>query len=277
MRAADRSIESTTKAVILARGLGRRMQAVDTGAPLTGAQASTADAGIKGMIDVGRPFLDHVLSGLADAGLHEVCFVIGPGTSPIRDRYTSGVSRLQVAFAIQEEPRGTADAVRAAVDFAGEDPFLVLNADNLYPVEAVRSLTGLGGSGLVGFDATALTRDANIPAERIRKFAIVEVTDASNLRAIHEKPDDATYARLAPHSLVSMNLWSFTPVIFAACQRVTLSPRGELELQDAVRIAMEDFGEPFRVIPFAGGVLDLSTRADIAEVQRRLAGNAVGL
>ncbi len=59
----------STKAVILARGLGTRMRRDDAGAELSAEQASLADSGMKAMIPVGRPFLDYVLSGLADAGV----------------------------------------------------------------------------------------------------------------------------------------------------------------------------------------------------------------
>ena len=65
------------KAVILARGLGTRMRQADAGAALDSGQAQVADRGIKAMIPVGRPFLDFVLSGLADAGFEEIGLVIG--------------------------------------------------------------------------------------------------------------------------------------------------------------------------------------------------------
>ena len=67
-----------------------------------------------------------------------------------------------------------------------------------------------------------------------------------------------------------MNLWSFSPVIFEACARVRPSTRGELEIQDAVTIAMRDLGEPFRVVRMRAGVLDLSSRADIAFVASQM-------
>ena len=73
------------------------------------------------------------------------------------------------------------------------------------------------------------------------------------------------------------NLWSFTPTIFAACRRVTPSVRRELELQDAVRFARDELREQFTVIPFAGGVLDLSHRSDIPAVAAALDGVAVRL
>jgi dTDP-glucose pyrophosphorylase len=70
---------------------------------------------------------------------------------------------------------------------------------------------------------------------------------------------------------VSMNLWSFTPVIFEACARVRPSPRGELEIQDAVNLAVRELGERFRVLTMHAGVLDLSSRADVAFVADQLA------
>ena len=92
------------------------------------------------------------------------------------------------------------------------------------------------------------------------------------LEEIVEKPDDATFRAMGEHALVSMNLWAFTPVIFEACKLVKPSARGELELPDAVRIAMREFAEPFRVLPFAAPVIDLGTRADVASVVKFLAG-----
>lgn len=57
------------KAVILARGLGKRMRAPDPSVPLTPEQDASAASGTKAMIDfASRPFLDYVLSGLVDAG-----------------------------------------------------------------------------------------------------------------------------------------------------------------------------------------------------------------
>ena len=77
----------TNKAVILARGLGKRMRQADERATIDAQQAAVADQGIKAMIPIGRPFLDYVLSALADAGYHDVCLVIGPEHTAVRDSY----------------------------------------------------------------------------------------------------------------------------------------------------------------------------------------------
>ena len=255
------------------------MRRDDSRVELDPEQTRAADHGLKGMIPVGRPFLDYVLSALGDAGLSDVCLVIGPEHHSVRERYTSGVrlSRLRIQFAVQEEPRGTAGAVAAARDVTGDSPFLALNADNYYPADALRLLAQVDGAGLVGFERDGLLAGSNIPADRLRRFALIDTDDDGYLRGIIEKPDDVTYDRLIARSLISMNLWAFTPTIFDACARVAPSARGEYELQDAVGIARRELGQRFRVIRCSSGVLDLSTRGDVAAVAARLAGVDVRL
>ncbi len=157
---------------------------------------------MKAMIPIGRPFLDYVLSALADAGISDVCLVIGPEHDAIRRYYAEEVRPVRVAvhFAVQQEPRGTADAVLSAREFAGDEPFLVLNADNYYPVAAYRALANVGAPSLPGFDRAALVRLGNVDAERIRKYALLRVGDDGVLQDIVEKPDEATFAAMGPHA-----------------------------------------------------------------------------
>jgi len=260
-----------TKCVILARGLGTRMRREDANAALDTSQSAAADAGLKAMIPVGRPFLDYVLSGLADSGFRQVCLVIGPEHEGVREYYSNTVrlERIQVAFAIQEKPLGTANAVLAAEGFAGADEFLVINSDNYYPAEALALIQGLGQPGTVLFPADVLVRESNIPEERIRAFAYCVVDRYGLLADIIEKPDPATAARLESEKLVSMNCWRFRADIFQACREVPQSSRGEFELPQAVRLAIQK-GAKFKVAICRAGVLDLSRRSDIAEVAARL-------
>ena len=68
-----------------------------------------------------------------------------------------------------------------------------------------------------------------------------------------------------------MNCWRFDSRIFEACRDVARSRRGELELPEAVGLAVRR-GVRFRALRASGAVLDLSRRADAADVSRRLAG-----
>ena len=262
-----------TQAVILARGLGSRMRRESAATHLSAEQERAAAAGAKGMMPLfARPFLDYVISALADAGIVDVTLVIGPEHDAVRTYYehTAPPSRVTVHFAVQAEPRGTADAVLAARGAVHDAPFLALNSDNYYPIAAFRDLAALGAAGLVAFEAESLVRDGGIEAERVLRYALIEADADGFLREIREKPAaDDPLARRAER-WVSMNLWSFTPVIFEACARVQPSARGELEIQDAVMLSIRELGERFRVIPMRAGVLDLSSRADVAFVASRL-------
>jgi dTDP-glucose pyrophosphorylase len=130
---------SRERAVILARGLGTRMREATAGGDLGEAQRAAAEGGAKALMPVAaaggtaaRPFLDYSLSALADAGYTDVCLVVAPDHEAFA-RYYRGPGRprrLRLDFAVQEAPRGTADAVAAAAAWTGADPFLVINGDN---------------------------------------------------------------------------------------------------------------------------------------------------
>lgn len=255
------------------------MRKADGEAVLDARQAAVADQGIKAMIPIGRPFLDYVLSALADADIADVCLVIGPEHGAVREHYErSGLlDRVRVSFAIQERPIGTADAILAAERFVGDDRFLVMNADNYYPVEAYAALRELGESGLAAFGREALLADGRIDPERIMRFALLDIDDQGYLRRIVEKPDEATARAMGSDALVSMNLWSFERSIFAPCRTVPMSPRGELEVPVAVQHAIDAYGLRFKALPIYAPVLDLSSRGDITGVAEGLAGVDVRL
>lgn len=264
------------KALLLARGMGRRMQAAGDAAALSAPQRAAAASGAKGMMPIGaggRPFLDYVLSALADAGCRDICLVVAPDHQAMTE-YFAGPgrpSRVRLSYAVQPVADGTARAVLAGQDFAGQDPFLVLNADNLYPAGVLQALVALDSPGLPAFDREALVGDSGFPADRVAAFALLDVDPRGHLRGIVEKPAAARLAAAGAHALVSMNVWRFDHRIFAACSGVAISARGEYELPEAVALAIAT-GVRFRVIRARGAVLDLSRRGDIPVVSARLAG-----
>jgi glucose-1-phosphate thymidylyltransferase len=268
----------TTQAVILARGLGSRMRRAEAAVALDEAQERAAAAGQKGMMPtLGRPFLDFVLSALADAGVSTVTLVVAPDHAMIRAYYEtqSPPTRVRLRWAVQAEPRGTADAVLAAAGVVDDAPFLTLNSDNYYPVASYDGLCALGGAGLVAYEGEALVREGNIDRERVMAYALLDIDEHGLLQHIVEKPPaDHPLAHRAER-WVSMNLWSFTPRIFEACRRVKPSVRGELELQEAVMIAAHELSEQFHVVYAHAGVLDLSRRADVATIADHLRGIVV--
>ncbi len=266
-------------AVVLARGLGTRMRQGD-GAGLSSAQAAAAAAGQKGMMPLAgpdgrvRPFLDFVLLHLVEAGYRDVVLVVAPPVAgqadPLRDYYT-GVgrpSRIRVHFAVQAEPRGTADAVIAAASVIGELPFVVLNADNLYAVVDLQALRHARGPALPVYTRDRLVAGSGIPAERVGAFALLRVEDGV-LTDIVEKPGADAVAAAGGDALISMNCWRGDAALLAACRDVPMSPRGEFEIPAAVRLAISR-GVAFEALPAQGPVFDLSRQEDVPAVAARL-------
>lgn len=257
----------TTSALVLAAGRGSRMRAAANGAALAPEQAAAADAGHKGMMPIaGRPFLDHALHSLADAGFTNIGLVLAPHHDDMREYYrTLPVSRITIALLMQAEPLGTADAVCAGETWASREPFVVLNGDNLYPVAVLSRLRDARGPAVPGFARDSL----GLPLDRVGAFALLEADARGCLARIVEKPGFETIAAAGPDALISMNVWRFDARIFDACRDVPVSARGERELPEAVEIAASR-GMCVEVLPVRGEVLDLSSRADVACVARRL-------
>ncbi len=227
------------------------------------------------MIPIGRPFLDFVLTAIADAGFQHVCIVIGPEHDKVRRYYTedSPPSRLSVTFAVQEKPLGTANAVLAAESFADGDSFVVLNSDNYYPTEALARLRKITPPGLIGFARSALVESGNVASDRVERFGALEFDDNGMLESITPRKHASTESRGEVYA--SMNCWLFDWRIFDVCRTVPVSSRGEFELTGAVQMAVDSLGMKFTVVPMNAAVLDLSTRADIASVKERLAATEV--
>ncbi len=265
------------KVVILAAGRGSRMRIARNSAELSANQAEVARGGMKAMMPVGRPFIDYVLSGVADAGYRQVCLIIGLDHEAMQQHCLSyNASRLEIRFAVQPRPLGTADAVAHAADFVGDDSFLVINADNYYPFAALDGLRRVHGAAVAAFSPEGLGQ-GNISPERLRQFAVLLPGPDGTLERVVEKPSEDFFSNRDRAPYISMNCWRFTPAIFAACRSISLSPRSEYELTDAVTHAIHTLGEKFHILPVAEPVLDLTSQDDIREVARHLASHKVNL
>lgn len=258
------------RAIVLAAGRGTRLRASDPASLPTPAQRQAAARGLKVLMPIGddeRPLLDFVLRRLAAAGCTAVTLVVPPDHAPIDACLAAGAPPLPVTLAVQASPTGTAGAVAAAAALVEEEAFLVVNGDNLYPVEALRAMLALPDGGLAAFSRRSLEQTSGFPPERVAAFATVTADADGWLTGLHEKPP---VTHLTPDARISMNLWRFDRRVFEACRDVAPSARGERELPAAVLLAVSR-GMRMRVVPVEGQVLDLTTAADVAAVSRALA------
>lgn len=271
-----------TRAVILAAGRGSRLAAA-SGVALTPEQAAIAELGLKPLMPLGAArLIDHSLATLARIGVREVVVVLGPHSSALREHlegWMAETSTLAIHFATQVAPRGTADALLAAESFVGAEPFLMINGDNLYAATALAELAAVRGPALLALDRARVLADgrSNLTSEKISRFARIERNAQGFLAGIVEKPAPEVYAELVARAtatgepyLAAVNAFRFEPEIFAACRAVEPSPRGELELPSAVEDLIAR-GTPFQVIVSSEPFLDLTERADVPDLEARLA------
>jgi D-glycero-alpha-D-manno-heptose 1-phosphate guanylyltransferase len=105
--------------LILAGGLGKRLRAAYADGPKSLAPVA------------GRPFLDYLMSWLQVSGFSNVVLCVGYRTEQIRERYQKGRDwGLRISYSEENEPLGTAGAIKNAEALIQGDAFLVLNGDS---------------------------------------------------------------------------------------------------------------------------------------------------
>lgn len=275
----------TDTIIILAAGLSSRMQRSNASSELTKGQISAANSSSKSILKVGksnRPLLHYLLRNAANAGFTRVLLVVGNSAAEIREFAQQYVAtsnqQLTIDFAVQQipqgcdKPQGTADALlQALIQYPDikTSVFAVCNADNLYSVQALKSLrTHSSDNVFIAYDRDAL----NYSDERIASFAICHLSAHGQLIDIIEKPTSTQLAEYQDDKgsvRVSMNLWKFSGKdIFKPLKECPLHPvRAEKELPTAVLNMIRKFQQPVLAIPISEHLPDLTSKDDLLDLQ----------
>ena len=232
----------------------------------------------KPMIRVGpnqEPLLQFIMEQALRAGFTEATLVLRPDdavTKPFINEWnvTPSGQKMQVGWAEQHRPLGTAHAVQCALE---QDPvpsgssFVLCNGDNVPTRQSLARLRSEPrGQAVLAYDRDTL----GLPLEKIRAFAILKGI-AGRLQSIFEKPDQAFVDRIMLEDdsvLVSMNLFRLDPDVLRTFL-LDLSPhptRGELELPEAIQ-RMVQAGHSIEMVKAEDEVLDLTCLTDVDELQ----------
>ena len=108
--------------VILCGGLGLRLRPVLKDKP-------------KVMVGIGdRPFLDLLIKYVASFGFKRFILCAGYQSKHIEDYYKAKKDSLEYVFSIEQEPLGTAGAIKNAESLINSNTFLCFNGDSFCPV-----------------------------------------------------------------------------------------------------------------------------------------------
>ena len=211
---------------------------------------------------LGRRMVDWVLAAARELGADPLVVVASPDTAPLLEETTG------IEVAIQEEPRGTGDAVRvgrAALEGRSED-VLVLSGDT--PRLTAALLADLVATHRAGdAAATVLTF---LPGDA-RAYGRVIRGDDGNVRAIVEARD-ATPEQLAVRESNSSIYVFRSELLWPVLERLEpANAQQELYLTDAVRLLVEDgLTVAAHAAPDPDETEGVNTRVELAAAARAL-------
>jgi len=163
-----------------------------------------------------RPMMEHLVLAARDAGITEFIFIVGYGEREIRKHFGDGTGfGIHIEYSTQRHQRGTADAVGAARDLV-TGPFLVMNGDMILKKEDIKKMCH-GKSPCMGISTTDHPGD----------YGVV-LTEHGFIISLEEK------SKNPKSNLINAGAYLFSPEIFNLIDNVHSSPRGELELTDAL-------------------------------------------
>jgi dTDP-glucose pyrophosphorylase len=239
------NIVAVTKAVILAAGRGTRMQGLTDEAP-------------KPMLPIrGRPMIAHLIDHLRRAGLREILIVTGYRAEQIESYFAAGPGACPgILFRRQEVRDGTARAALLARDFIGGDSFLLTYGDILVAPEAFQEMI----AGMDGYEAVVAVKHVGDPYQGAAVYA-----EGGRVTRIVEKPPRGT----STTRFNSAGFYGFRPSIFEHFAATPLSPRGEYEITDGIRLLLAT-GAPVGLYAIPGWWRDVGRPDDLAEAEREL-------
>jgi glucose-1-phosphate adenylyltransferase len=271
--------------MILAAGMSSRMRKEDASLadPSLVHQANNLPKCMIGLGKNGQPFLDYLLHNAAKGGVEEVLLVLTPADAFTQQYYTQQLAKnqafpLKLLFARQyipegrTKPLGTSDAILQALSQHPawqEGRFIVCNSDNIYPIKVFEKLYQTTRNAMIAFDASAYS------TERVRNCAIVQTDAHGFLNDLIEKPTDEEWAHITatmPYIGISWNIFALNaPEVMPFLEDTPLHPiRQERELPVSIRRMAQTLPQSIKAIPMPDLVPDLTSKADIADIQQFL-------
>jgi glucose-1-phosphate thymidylyltransferase len=168
--------------------------------------------------------LFYAIEAMAEAGIRKVGIIIAPETGEeIRVAAGDG-SRfgVEITYVVQDEPAGLAHAVLTAEPFLGTDPFVMYLGDNLLQggmQDLVAAFREHAPQALI-----LLT-----PVSDPENYGVAQLDDSGGVMRLVEKPPEP------PSDLALVGVYMFTGLIHDAARAIEPSPRGELEITDAIQ------------------------------------------
>ncbi len=172
-----------------------------------------------------KPMIYYPLSTLMEAGIREILLITTPHEQHLFKDLLGDGQRwgLELHYAVQDAPRGLADAYRIGRRFVDGRPSALILGDNIFHGGGLRELLSR---------AAARPSGATIFGYQVRdpeRYGVVETDAAGRVLSIEEKPVQPR----SDHAVTGLYFYDARAAEFAAALQP--SARGELEITDLNR------------------------------------------
>lgn len=175
-----------------------------------------------------KPMIYYPLSTVMLAGIREVLIISTPTDTPrFEELFGTGEDLgMSVSYAVQDRPRGLADAFIVGRDFVGSDSVCLVLGDNIFFGHdfvkllnaSVRSVDRDGGAQVFGYHV-----------HDPKRYGVVEFDTTGNVLSIEEKPATPK----SNYAVVGLYFYDNEVIDIAA--NLKPSSRGEIEITDVNR------------------------------------------